>query len=48
MITDSQKDFIIALYEQIGQENETDLDELSKIEAAGLISELMEIKREVQ
>lgn len=47
MITDNQKDYILTLYAEIGQEPEIDIDNLSKSEAHKIIQELLEIKNEV-
>ena len=48
MITDKQKKFILRLYEEIGQEPETDIDNITKQEASKTIKELLEIKKELK
>lgn len=48
MITGNQKDYILSLYEEIGQDIEVDIDNLSRREAHGIIQELLEIKCEVE
>lgn len=48
MITDRQLDFILSLYEEIGQEPETDIDNMTKQEASKTIKELLEIKKELK
>ena len=48
MATEEQKYYIKSLYEQIGQEVESDLDELTKMEAHRLIQELLELRNEVE
>lgn len=48
MITDNQKEYIQSLYEELGQEPEIDLDDLSRSEAHRTIRELLEIKNEVE
>lgn len=48
MITDNQKEYILSLYEEIGQEPEIDVDDLTKMEGHRLIQELLEIKNEVE
>lgn len=48
MITDNQRDYILSLYEEIGQEPEMDIDSLTRIEAHKIIQELLEIKNEVE
>lgn len=48
MITDNQKEYILSFYEEIGQEPEIDIDDLSRGEAHKLIQELLEIKNEVE
>lgn len=47
-ITDKQYDFIMDLYMEIGQEAEDDIENLSISEASNLISELLEIKRDLE
>ena len=48
MITDRQLDFILNLYEEIGQEPEIGIENLSKTEASEVIKELLEIKGEIE
>lgn len=48
MITDNQRDYILKLYEEIGQEPPTDIDELTRAAAHRTIQELLEIKNEVE
>lgn len=48
MITDSQRDYILVLYEEIGQDPEGDIDSLTRGEAHRRIQELLEIKNEVE
>jgi len=48
VITVNQKNFILSLYEELGQEPEVDIDSLTKQEASAIIQELLEIKGEVE
>jgi len=48
MIIDNQKEYILNLYKEIGQEPEIDIDDLSRGEAHKVIQELLEIKNEVE
>jgi hypothetical protein len=48
MITDKQKKFILSLYEEIGQEPEIDVENMTKQEASKTIKELLEIKKELK
>ena len=47
MITEKQKDYILALYKEIDIEPEEDIDNLTKQQASKLIDELKEIKDEI-
>lgn len=49
MITDNQKDYILSLYEELGQEYSlADIDDLTRAEAHEVVKELLEIKNEVK
>ncbi len=45
IITDKQLKFILRLYEEIGQEPENDIENLSKTEASEVIKELLELRK---
>jgi len=46
MATQKQVEFIRALYEELGQDPEDDVERLSNIEASQRIDELLEIKKD--
>jgi hypothetical protein len=46
LATEKQINFILNLYDELGQEPEDDVEQLSNIEASQRINELLEIKKD--